>query len=233
MAPTSPTRASGCSIWQACAGAARAARRAASDRGEAHVHAAFVGLMVGGRRQVTTPDEDALGDAIAFAEWRSTPHGSSARCCLDGAARTPPQALGTGGTHDHGHRRDVKEALRRRDRPRARVSTSWTSGWSTACTSTRKHATIDMTLTSAACPLTDVIEDQTRAALDGLVDGLPDQLGVDAAVGPGQDHRRRPRAAARPRLQRLKNQPPSPFALPRRPAFALHVCVRPPGIPGG
>jgi metal-sulfur cluster biosynthetic enzyme len=30
-------------------------------------------------------------------------------------------------------------------------------------------ATIDMTLTSAACPLTDVIEDQTRAALDGIV----------------------------------------------------------------
>ena len=32
-----------------------------------------------------------------------------------------------------------------------------------------KVAVIDMTLTSAACPLTDVIEDQTRAALDGLV----------------------------------------------------------------
>lgn len=31
-------------------------------------------------------------------------------------------------------------------------------------------ATLDMTLTSAACPLTDVIEDQTRAALDGVVD---------------------------------------------------------------
>ena len=29
---------------------------------------------------------------------------------------------------------------------------------------------LDMTLTSAACPLTDVIEDQTRAALDGVVD---------------------------------------------------------------
>ena len=29
--------------------------------------------------------------------------------------------------------------------------------------------TLDMTLTSAACPLTDVIEDQTRMALDGLV----------------------------------------------------------------
>ena len=32
------------------------------------------------------------------------------------------------------------------------------------------QATIDMTLTSAACPLTDVIEDQTRQALEGLVD---------------------------------------------------------------
>jgi metal-sulfur cluster biosynthetic enzyme len=30
-------------------------------------------------------------------------------------------------------------------------------------------ATIDMTLTSAACPLTDMIEDQTRMALEGLV----------------------------------------------------------------
>lgn len=31
-------------------------------------------------------------------------------------------------------------------------------------------ATIDMTLTSAACPMTDVIEDQTRASLDGIVE---------------------------------------------------------------
>ena len=30
-------------------------------------------------------------------------------------------------------------------------------------------AIINMTLTSAACPLTDVIEDQTRTALEGLV----------------------------------------------------------------
>ena len=34
---------------------------------------------------------------------------------------------------------------------------------------TSNVATIDMTLTSAACPLTDVIEDQTRTALSGLV----------------------------------------------------------------
>ena len=31
-------------------------------------------------------------------------------------------------------------------------------------------ATVDMTLTSAACPLTDVIEDQTRSALSSVVD---------------------------------------------------------------
>ena len=31
------------------------------------------------------------------------------------------------------------------------------------------HAAIDMTLTSAACPLQDVIEDQIRTALDPLV----------------------------------------------------------------
>ncbi|MDN5797284.1 MAG: metal-sulfur cluster assembly factor [Intrasporangium sp.] len=30
------------------------------------------------------------------------------------------------------------------------------------------HAVLDMTLTSAACPLTDVIEDQTHQALEGL-----------------------------------------------------------------
>ena len=33
-------------------------------------------------------------------------------------------------------------------------------------------AVIDMTLTSAACPLTDVIEDQANSALDGLTNGL-------------------------------------------------------------
>ena len=61
-------------------------------------------------------------------------------------------------------------------------------------------ATIDMTLTSAACPLTDVIEDQTRTALEGLVEDFrinwvwmppwgPDKITDD---GP---------AAARPRIQ--------------------------------
>ena len=33
-------------------------------------------------------------------------------------------------------------------------------------------AIIDMTLTSAACPLTDVIEDQSAMVLDGIVDAF-------------------------------------------------------------
>ena len=35
-----------------------------------------------------------------------------------------------------------------------------------------RAAILDMTLTSAACPLTDVIEDQTRSALADLVDDV-------------------------------------------------------------
>ncbi|MGE9807642.1 MULTISPECIES: metal-sulfur cluster assembly factor [unclassified Janibacter] len=35
----------------------------------------------------------------------------------------------------------------------------------------QNHAIIDMTLTSAACPLTDVLEDQTTSVLEGLVAG--------------------------------------------------------------
>ena len=41
-------------------------------------------------------------------------------------------------------------------------------------------ATIDMTLTSAACPLTDVIEEQTRSALTGEANGrLVDDIKIN------------------------------------------------------
>ena len=76
-------------------------------------------------------------------------------------------------------------ARHQRRRPRAGLRHApWTT------TEPRRH--VDMTLTSAACPLTDVIEDQARAALGGpsLASDVQDQLGVDAAVGSGQDHRR-------------------------------------------
>ena len=35
-----------------------------------------------------------------------------------------------------------------------------------------KDVVLDMTLTSAACPLTDVIQDQTNQALEGMVNGV-------------------------------------------------------------
>jgi metal-sulfur cluster biosynthetic enzyme len=44
-------------------------------------------------------------------------------------------------------------------------------------------ATIDMTLTSAACPLTDVIGPDRRRP-GGPGQRFPDQLGLAAAVGP-------------------------------------------------
>jgi metal-sulfur cluster biosynthetic enzyme len=34
------------------------------------------------------------------------------------------------------------------------------------------HCVLDMTLTSAACPLTDVIEEQSQRALEGLVSSM-------------------------------------------------------------
>jgi metal-sulfur cluster biosynthetic enzyme len=40
-------------------------------------------------------------------------------------------------------------------------------------------ATIDMTLTSAACPLTDMIEDQVAAALTGPDSGLVDDFRIN------------------------------------------------------
>ena len=72
------------------------------------------------------------------------------------------------------------------------------------------HAVLDMTLTSAACPLTDVIEDQTAQALDGLVTGhrinwvwMP-PWGPDKITDDGK------RDAARPRVQRLRTTWPAP-----------------------
>src|SRR5690606_19755838 len=48
------------------------------------------------------------------------------------------------------------------------------------------HAVIDMTLTSAACPLTDVIEGQPGQALEGLVDGLRRHCVRLPPCGPGK-----------------------------------------------
>ena len=47
--------------------------------------------------------------------------------------------------------------------------------------------TLDMTLTSAACPLTDVIEEQARPGARSPFRRRTGAVGVAAAVGSGQD----------------------------------------------
>lgn len=55
-------------------------------------------------------------------------------------------------------------------------------------------ALIDMTLTSAACPLTDVIEDQSRSALVGS--GLVDDIRINWVWNPPWGRTRSPKTAA-------------------------------------
>ncbi|EUA08935.1 hypothetical protein I553_9992 [Mycobacterium xenopi 4042] len=55
-------------------------------------------------------------------------------------------------------------------------------------------ALIDMTLTSPACPLTDIIEDQSRTALVGA--GLVDDLRINWVWNPPWDRTRSPTTVA-------------------------------------
>lgn len=77
-----------------------------------------------------------------------------------GAAPTPPTAA------------DVEEALRDVIDPELGINVVDLGLVYGVALDPNNHAVIDMTLTSAACPLTDVIEDQSASALDGLVDGF-------------------------------------------------------------
>ena len=67
---------------------------------------------------------------------------------------------------------EVKRGAEGRDGPRARGSTSSTSVSSTisAWDDENDALVIHMTLTSAGCPLTDVLEEQTAQALDEVVE---------------------------------------------------------------
>ena len=70
---------------------------------------------------------------------------------------------------------DVEEAMRDVVDPELGVNVvdlGLVYGLDVAAEGESQVAVIDMTLTSAACPLTDVIEDQTRQALEGLVEGF-------------------------------------------------------------
>lgn len=81
------------------------------------------------------------------------------------AAAEPGAADGTSGPEIE----DVLEALRDVVDPELGVNVVDLGLVYGVTVETDRTATIDMTLTSAACPLTDVIEDQTQVALDGLV----------------------------------------------------------------
>jgi metal-sulfur cluster biosynthetic enzyme len=74
-------------------------------------------------------------------------------------------------------------------------------------------ATVDMTLTSAACPHTDVIEDQTRAASTAPVDDFHINW-VDAAVGRTRSPTTAARCSAPSASTSSPELPPSLSALP-------------------
>jgi len=77
--------------------------------------------------------------------------------------------FGTGEFGGDAETEDVLEALRDVVDPELGVNVVDLGLVYSVTVDTDRTATIDMTLTSAACPLTDVIEDQTRVALEGLV----------------------------------------------------------------
>jgi metal-sulfur cluster biosynthetic enzyme len=86
----------------------------------------------------------------------------------DNAAGTTDQ-VGAGDTQLTPDSEDVLEALRDVVDPELGVNVVDLGLVYGVTVSDDRVATIDMTLTSAACPLTDVIEDQAGSALDGLV----------------------------------------------------------------
>ncbi|MEO7060392.1 MAG: metal-sulfur cluster assembly factor [Lapillicoccus sp.] len=80
--------------------------------------------------------------------------------------------LPTSGTATPANVADVEEALRDVVDPELGINVVDLGLIYGITVDSTSQAIIDMTLTSAACPLTDVIEDQTAAALEGLVSGF-------------------------------------------------------------
>lgn len=78
---------------------------------------------------------------------------------------TPTGATGSGSTTEE----DVIEAMKDVVDPELGINVVDLGLVYGADVDEHSNTVLSMTLTSAACPLTDVIEDQTRAALDGIV----------------------------------------------------------------
>ena len=163
--------------------------------------------MAQGRGQVE-PDEDVLGDGVAFAGVARYP--ARVKCALLGwmafkdavvrACRRTEEELhdrradAPRGDEDvvRGCRRDagaaaapvagnaalddIEEAMRDVVDPELGINVV-DLGLVYGIAVDDRIATIDMTLTSAACPLTDVIEDQARSALTGS--GMVDDIKIN------------------------------------------------------
>jgi len=87
----------------------------------------------------------------------------------DTGVPAPEEAAVTGAPADNSETEDVLEALRDVVDPELGINVVDLGLVYGVTLDAERNASIDMTLTSAACPLTDVIEDQAREALEGVV----------------------------------------------------------------
>ena len=158
------------------------------------IHEEFLTLMQG-KGQVV-PDEERLEDGIAFAGVAKFP--ARVKCALlswmawkDATRRPSPrdlrrppmtdysdlpdvpetQSAGGGGTATVSID-DVTEAMKDVVDPELGINVVDLGLVYGIHLDDDTNAVIDMTLTSAACPLTDVIQDQTNQALEGLVNDV-------------------------------------------------------------
>ena len=155
------------------------------------VHEEFLALMQG-KGQVE-PDEDVLEDGIAFAGVAKFP--ARVKCALlswmawKDADRAEPTKETQMTDRDRprrpargprGHRRrhldrtveDVTEAMKDVVDPELGINVVDLGLVYDVHLDDDTNRVLDMTLTSAACPLTDVITDQTNSALEGLVNDV-------------------------------------------------------------
>ncbi|OHV36404.1 MULTISPECIES: metal-sulfur cluster assembly factor [Pseudofrankia] len=119
-------------------------------------------------------DSTAPSDT-ALAEDAPLPEAVTAGAMVPGAASQPRLSAPS---VDKAAIEDIEEAMRDVVDPELGINVVDLGLVYGITVSDDNAATLDMTLTSAACPLTDVIEDQARSA---LVDG-PDSLVTDITI---------------------------------------------------
>ena len=118
-------------------------------------------------------DEEQIGDGVALSGVAKYP--ARVKCALlswmafTDALHQAEGAQGMTETTTPANVADVEEALRDVVDPELGINVVDLGLVYGITVDGQNHAVIDMTLTSAACPLTDVIEDQTEQSLEGLV----------------------------------------------------------------